>query len=484
MKRETQFYQLLKELDREEKTVRSPWKRDAAAGLLLLCQSVRRFEEAYRTLKGEAPERAETPEVYQARGIPYFSPELRWSCLLDADPTAGKEKVRLMLQALVKAVPALRWILDANPWLDQLSPQQLAGLVQDLDRLFFQESPPTPAELERLFELILIRYPVRSTVRDRRFETRAETAVFLAELLAPFGGRIYDPCCGLGNLLLSFSERLGREGTPCQLYGHEADESLWRLAQARLYLLGVPANLGDAPVYPLTEPFHLPSYMDVVVGNPSTGVPSWHNPDALRNGDSRWRYGLPPKGQTGLLWLQHMLSCLDGAGVMAVFLKCTTLSSANPRERLIRQGLLEDGLLEAVILLPGRLFYRAKAPMALWILRKGRGQKGPVLMADAAYTGDRPWQDTQTTLCQIYRDFRQGRTINLHGFCAAVSPEELRARGGDLDPRDYLRYQQEELPTQEQLDQEEKSLTRDVARLLVRNRQVLHRLVNRKEAKP
>jgi len=218
------------------------------------------------------------------------------------------------------------------------------------------------------------------------------------------------------------------------------------------------------------------------VVNPPGNTPSWHNPDLIVESDPRWLYGVPPK-EGGLLWLQHTLSCLGRGGVMAILLKSVTLSSANRQERQIRLGLLESGLLEAVILLPGRLFYNTKASMSLWILRKDRRREEQthVLMVDADdqdAAADSLWPDSQARerLCQVYRTFRQGKRGGQPGFYETVPVEEICGRAGDLDPRGYLRYQTEPLPTLEELEQEERELMEEVDGLLTLSRQILWRL--------
>lgn len=485
---EQEFVRLLRTLDNGRKADRAPWQRDAVLSLLVICRGALRFEEDYRILAGEAPGSEENPETYAAGGKTYFPPEFRWECLQRAAPEDKKELVWQMLRVLAEAAPDLRWLLEYTAWLDEIAPRQLDALVQGLDAIFFQVCHDPPPDFETLLRLLLNHYPVRTAAQGRRVEVQPQAAALLAELFASCGPRVYDPCCGAGNLLLGFADSPRQAEKPFRFYGHEADENLWRLAAARMYLWGLPADLGDGPAAALDPQTAGFTGMDVAVANPPVELPAWRPGSAS---DRRWFYGVPTKKQSGLLWLQHMLSCLGRAGVMAIFLKRTALSSANRGERQIRLGILDGGLLEAVILLPEGLFYRTRVSMSLWILRKGRSraEQTHVLMMDAegqGAEGDGPWLDARERerICEAYQTFRQGKRGGQIGFWEAVPVEEIRAREGDLDPKSYLRYREGTPLTLEELTEEERALTEEVEGLLSLNRQILWRLSRRGEEEP
>ncbi len=452
-------------------------KLELLTSLLLICQAASAFQRTYQAMEA-AGEDPEDEGVYADRNLVFFPPDSRWESL----KTLRGRELEMALTALLRNIqrwnPALRNTVRSELWKRRISPELLESLLEICD-IWYGQSISGPFDFAEILEGILNWFPYESA--EKRFLAPGEVSRLLAGLLRPEGGALYDPCCGSASLLAALGEDMARRRRKFALYGHESDELAWRTAKVYLYLKGFPAKLGDQPANALTlGPDKLPQ-ADVVIGNPPFNS-KWRQGEGIDfDGDPRWKYGVPPKGNGNLAWLQHMLFTLKDPGVMSVVLNTSSLSSLNLSETRIRQGIVEDGLLEAIFLLPSGMFYGTNVPVSIWILRKG-GMRGQTLMLDArelgVSSGERLALDQagRQRILDAWEEFRQGGTPAETGFCASVGPHEIAEKDWTLDPRKYIVYPPPSLPSWEELERRDTELSRELEELLAENRKIFRRI--------
>lgn len=456
-------------------------QQELLTNLLLACQAASAFQRAYQAIAAEGGD-PEDEGAYAAKGAVFFPPDLRWEQL--RSPVQDlKTRLLALLMYIERQIPAIRGAVQTGLWEHRASPEQLERLLELYDG-WYRRSLSGPFDFAELLEGVLRWVPYESA--EKRFYAPREVCCLLAGLLQPQGGILYDPCCGAANLLAPLGEDMARRCRQFSIYGHEIDEQAWKLSKIHLYFKGLSANLEDRPVNALTlSPDALPK-ADVVVGNPPF-TSKWQQKEDLAFGtDPRWKYGVPPKGNGNLAWLQHMLYTLKDPGVMSVVLNTSSLSSQNLSETRIRKGIVEDGLLEAILLLPSGMFYGTSAAVSIWILRKG-GRRDQTLMLDARELGVRKSdassekrlvldQAGQQRILDVWQEFCQGGAPAETGFCASVGLYEIEEKNWTLDPRKYIAYPLPNLPSWEELEQRDAELSRELGELLTENREILRRI--------
>lgn len=452
-------------------------KLELLTGLLLICQAVSAFQRAYQA-KEAAGEDLEDEGAYADRGVVFFPPDSRWESLKTLRGRELEAALAELLGNIRRQIPALRNTVRPELWKRRISPELLESLLEICDS-WYGQSVSGPFDFAEILEGILSWFPYESA--EKRFLAPGEVSQLLAELLRPEGGALYDPCCGSASLLAALGEDMTRRRRKFALYGHESDELAWRTAKVYLYLKGFPAKLGERPVNALTLGPDKQLQADVIIGNPPFNSKWRQGDDVEFDMDPRWRYGVPPKGNGNLAWLQHMLFTLKDPGVMSVVLNTSSLSSLNLSETRIRQGIVEDGLLEAIFLLPSGMFYGTNVPVSIWVLRKG-SMRGQTLMLDARKLGvpsrERLVLDQagRQRILDAWEEFRQGGTPAEPGFCASVGLHEIAEKGWTLDPRKYIDYPLPSLPSWEELERRDAGLSRELEELLAENRKIFRRI--------
>ena len=444
-----QLYQMLKEWDERLDHPEGADKRALLCDLLLVCHTL--LLEEGRGNGQSVPE--------EGRGL--------WT----ARPEEIKPWVRALARRMEKQSPALAGAFQLGRWQEWATGEQVEAVVEQMGQLLRAEGPEASV---CLLERILERYP-HSMGGGRPF-TPKQVAELMVRLLEGKGGLACDPCCGPGGLLLEAGRRLVQCGLEPQLYGREQEEWAWRSGKLLLYLAGFPAELGTGPINALEEdPYQLPK-MDLVLGNPPFGTRNRGRQQELLWNDPRYPYGIPPSGSP-MAWVEHMLYLLKEGGSMAVLLKTAVLSSQKAGELQIRKALVSCGLVEAILVLPGGMFYGTKIPISLWLLRKEEAGVGKrVLMVDAQSLGQ--VQGKQVVLNpegmeriqKAVEAHRRGEWPEEPGFCTGVTGEEILEREGNLDPRQYIRYPREELPSMQELERREQELERKLSALLEEGR--------------
>lgn len=309
-----------------------------------------------------------------------------------------------------------------------------------------------------VYEYFLEQFARAEGKRGGEFYTPPCVVRTLVEILEPTAGRIYDPCCGSGGMFVQaekFLEAHHRDKTALSIYGQELNERTWRMATMNLAIHGLNGNLADRwgdtfalDMHPLVE-------MDYVLANPPFNIKDW----ARTEGDTRWRYGVPPLRNANYAWMQHIIAKLAPGGMAGVVMANGSMASNTNGEGDIRARLVEADLVTCMVALPDRLFRSTGIPACLWFFADDKGvgkggavdRRGEVLFIDARGLGtmiDRAQRElTPEDIAKIagaYRAWRgresaQGEPYaDVPGFCASVTKDAIKKAGYALTPGRYV----------------------------------------------
>ena len=293
----------------------------------------------------------------------------------------------------------------------------------------------------------------------------------LVEMLAPYKGRVYDPCCGSGGMFVSsekFIEAHSGKLGDISIYGQESNYTTWRLAKMNLAIRGIDAQIAHGDTFHNDR--HPDLKADYVLANPPFNDSDWRG-ELLRD-DKRWVYGVPPAGNANYAWVQHFIHHLAPTGLAGFVLANGSMSSNQSGEGEIRKAIIEADLVDCMVALPGQLFYSTQIPVCLWFLARNkrtggfRDRRGETLFIDARKLGtmvDRVHRElTDDDIAKIagtYHAWRgdkdAGEYADVPGFCksreARRDPQArpraharpLRRRGGRRGRRRAVRGEDE-----------------------------------------
>jgi type I restriction enzyme M protein len=392
-------------------------------------------------------------------------PSARWETLARyaQEPDIGK-RVDAAMEAIERDNPSLRGALPRDYSRPTLASRRLGELVELVGSLEMEQRESQGKDiLGRVYEYFLAKFARAEGKNGGQFYTPKSVVKLLVEMLAPYQGRVYDPCCGSGGMFVQserFLEEHGGKKGDISVYGQESNPTTWRLARMNLAIRGIEHDLGSGPADSLHEDLHPDLKADFILTNPPFNVSDWGG-EQLRQ-DARWKYGVPPAGNANFAWLQHFLHHLSPRGVAGVVLSNGTMSSTQSGEGEIRKALVEADLVDCMVALPGQLFYATQISACVWLLAKDRGQQGPhrerkgeVLFIDARELSqrvDRTHRELSEADIQrvagTYHAWRgdkgAGDFSQVPGFCRAVAREEIAAQDYALAPGRYVGVQARE----------------------------------------
>ncbi|MGH3240826.1 MAG: N-6 DNA methylase [Spirillospora sp.] len=298
--------------------------------------------------------------------------------------------------------------------------------------------------LGEVYEYFLEKFARAEGKRGGEFYTPSSVVRVLVEILEPFKGRVYDPCCGSGGMFVQAEKFvLSHRGRPDDIavHGQEANERTWRLAKMNLAVHGIAGDLSARWGDTFYEDAHPALQADYVLANPPFNMSDWYrNPD-----DPRWRFGIPPAGNANFAWIQHIVAKLGPTGAAGVVMANGSMSSRQSAEHGIRAAMVEADLVSCVIALPGHLFRSTPIPACLWFFDKGKSTRNEVLFIDARTMGtmlDRTERVlTAADVARIagaYHSWRDGSYSDVPGFCHAAGLAEIRSFDHVLTPGRYV----------------------------------------------
>jgi type I restriction enzyme M protein len=447
-------------------------------GLIFLKYVSDAFEELHRTLEAERAEGAdpEDPDEYRAQNVFWVPPEARWSHLKAKarQPEIGR-LVDDAMAAIERDNPALAAVLPkdyARPALDKARLGQLVDLISNIQ--VGNAAARAKDVLGRVYEYFLAQFASAEGKKGGEFYTPRCIVKLLVEMLEPYHGRVYDPCCGSSGMFVQSIAFIrahatgngnggrtprGAKKPDISIYGQESNYTTWRLAKMNLAIRGIDGQIAHG------DTFHADRFPDLkadcILANPPFNVSDWGG-DRLKN-DKRWRFGVPPAGNANFAWVQHIVHHLAPHGVAGFVLANGSMSSQQSGEGEIRKAIVEADLVDGMVALPGQLFYSTQIPACLWFLARDkrnhrfRDRRGRVLFIDARRMGrmvDRTHRElTDAEIAKIagtYHLWRgetdvppevvDGRTAyeDVPGFCKSATLEEIRAHGHLLTPGRYV----------------------------------------------
>ncbi len=355
-------------------------------GLIFLKYISDAFEEIHTRLTGEITLGAdpEDPDEYRALNIFWVPREARWSHLQNnaRQPTIGKLVDDAML-AIERDNPTLKGVLPkdyAHPRLDKQRLGQLIDLIADIG--LGDAANRSRDILGRVYEYFLSQFASAEGKKGGQFYTPRCVVGVLVAMLAPYRGRVYDPCCGSGGMFVQsekFVEAHGGRVGDISIYGQESNHTTWRLAKMNLAIRGIEGNLGPEHADSFHRDLHPDLKADYVLANPPFNDSDWRG-ELLKN-DRRWQYGVPPTSNANYAWVQHFIYHLAPTGMAGFVLANGSMSSNQSGEGDIRRALIEADLVDCMVALPGQLFYSTQIPVCLWFI--ARDKTGGHVRADA-----------------------------------------------------------------------------------------------------
>ena len=434
--------------------------KHVALGLIFLKHISDSFEMKRRELMADYPDGAEDPDEYLAENVFWVPPEARWSHLQDSAklPGIGRLIDEAML-AIEKVNPTLKGVLPKDYGRPALNAVMLGELIDLISGIMLGENRDRARDvLGRVYEYFLGQFAGSEGKRGGEFYTPRAVVQTMVEMLEPYKGRIYDPCCGSGGMFVQsekFVEAHGGRIGDIAIYGQESNYTTWRLCKMNLAVRGI-----DADIKWNTEgTFHKNELADLradfILANPPFNISDWGG-DRLRD-DARWKFGTPPAGNANFGWLQHILHQLSPTGTAGVVLANGSMSSTQSGEGDIRRAMIEGEVIDCMIALPGQLFYSTQIPACLWFLAKDksngvardkklRDRRGEVLFIDARKLGfmvDRTRKEFSAAdvskIADTYHAWRLGDGYaDIAGFCKSASIDEIRGHGHVLTPGRYV----------------------------------------------
>jgi type I restriction enzyme M protein len=430
--------------------------KHVALGLIFLKYISNAFEAKRAALLAEDPAAAEDPDEYLAENVFWVPKEARWSFLQASakQPTIGK-LVDDAMSEIEKANPGLKGVLpkDYNrPALDKVMLGELIDLISGIG----MGEPGKKAKdiLGRVYEYFLGGFAGSEGKRGGEFYTPRSVVRVLVEMLEPYKGRVYDPCCGSGGMFVQsekFIEQHGGKLGDIAIYGQESNFTTWRLAKMNLAVRGIDADIKWNNEGSFLKDELKDLRFDYILANPPFNISDWGG-ERLRE-DARWLYGTPPVGNANYAWLQHIVWHLAPNGTAGVVLANGSMSSAQSGEDVIRKAMVEADVVDCMVSLPGQLFYSTQIPACLWFLArnknlggKHRDRRGEVLFINARKLGtlvDRTRKEFSdadiTKIAGTYHAWREGKGYeDVSGFCKSAKLGEIRGRNYVLTPGRYV----------------------------------------------
>ena len=427
--------------------------KSVVLGLIFLKYISDRFEDKYKELVEDGDGFEEDIDEYTSEGIFFVPQGARWSEIASKahTPEIGTV-IDEAMRSIEKENKRLKDILPKNFARPELDKRRLGDVVDLFTNIKMIEHGSEKDILGRTYEYCLSKFAEQEGKLAGEFYTPSCVVRTLVEVLQPFNGRVYDPCCGSGGMFVQsakFIENHSGNINDIAVYGQDSNPTTWKMAQMNLAIRGIEADLGKYNADTFFDDCHPTLKADFIMANPPFNLSDW-GADKLVD-DVRWQYGMPPAGNANFAWLQHMIHHLAPNGRIGMVLANGSLSSQSGGEGEIRKNIINADLVECIIAMPSQLFYTTQIPVSLWFLAKNKKQKGKTLFIDARQMGTmisrklRELTDEDITkIADTYNAFVDGTLEDKKGFCAVVKTEDIAKQDYILTPGRYVGIEEKE----------------------------------------
>jgi type I restriction enzyme M protein len=450
--------------------VESSEYKHVVLGLIFLKFASDKYEERRAEIIAEGHEKhADNVAFYTAKNVFYLPEESRWSMLIKhAKQSDLALKIDTALATVEKNNPSLKGALPDNYYSRiNLDVSKLASLLDTINNINTLQDKAHDL-VGRVYEYFLSKFALAEGKGKGEFYTPKSIVNLIAEMIEPYSGKIYDPCCGSGGMFvqsMKFIENHHGNKKDVSIYGQEATPTTYKLAKMNLAIRGISANLGDVPDDTFHKDQHKDLKADFIMANPPFNQKQWRADNELKD-DSRWQgYEVPPTGNANYAWILNIVSKLSDNGI-AGFLLANGALSGDGTEKAIRRKLVENNLVEAILVFPQDMFYTTNISVTMWILNKNkkartveqngvlkkyRDRQREILFMDLREIGE-PFekkyvQFSENHIQKVAETFHTWQTTdfakkyqNTPEYCYSASFEEVEKKDFSLVPSKYIEF--------------------------------------------
>ncbi len=459
-------------------------KRDMMLTLVFLRFIGEKYEDGLEKLRADLIAQGLDPddeEIFKAffddatftDGTYNLPPEARWSTIINTPAPQLNVALDTALHKIAESSKTLKGCFVEGTFTTRnLAPNDIKKIVDEVNKISHKAFGEEKDLIGRVYEYFLKEFAVNATKEEGEYYTPHDVVQLIANMIEPYDGTLYDPCCGSGGMFIQSAELVKekRGDISCiNLYGQEKEAATYRLAKMNLALRGLSHDLGSENDSSFTHDLHKGLYFNYIMANPPFNLKGWY--DKNLHDDARWAdYAVPPESNANYAWILHMLSHLKPLDGVAGFLLANgALGDSDTLN--IRQKLIENDKVEAIIILPRELFITTDISVTLWILnqnkkggdyhgRKLRNREYEILFMDLRTWTENPVKgenkkkvrldsDQIERAAEIYHTWQSegtdGSNYKKTELYRSVGLEEIKKNGWTLVPSKYIEFKDHDL---------------------------------------